>query len=109
VAFGVCAPSMAESLKKSRGRLFPTGWIGVLKALNKNTVMDLLLIAVDPDLQGSAINAVVMDHILYGANRMGITHAESGPTLELNEKVQAQWKFFEHEQHKRRRCFIKDI
>jgi len=109
VAFGVCAPSMAEALKKSRGRLFPTGWIGVLKALNRNTVMDLLLIAVDPELQGSAINAVVMNHILQGANRMGITTAESGPTLELNEKVQAQWKFFEHEQHKRRRCYIKDI
>ena len=37
------------------------------------------------------------------ARRLGIT------TLELNEKVQAQWKFFEHEQHKRRRCYVKDI
>ena len=109
VAFGVCAPSMAEPLKKSRGRLFPTGWVGVLKSLNKNDTMDLLLIAVDPELQGTALNAVVMDRILYGANRMGITTAESGPTLEMNERVQAQWKFFEHEQHKRRRCFIKDI
>ena len=109
VAFGVCAPSMAEALKKSRGRLFPTGWVGVLKSLSRNDTMDLLLIAVDPELQGAAINAVVMDHILYGANRMGIKWAESGPTLELNEKVQAQWKFFEHEQHKRRRCFVKDI
>lgn len=109
VAFGVCAPSMAEPLKKSRGRLFPTGWVGVLKSLNKNDTMDLLLIAVDPELQGTALNAVVMDRILHGANRMGITTAESGPTLEMNERVQAQWKFFEHEQHKRRRCFIKDI
>ena len=109
VAFGVCAPSMAESLKKSRGRLFPTGWAGVLKSLNRNDTMDLLLIAVDPELQGTALNAVVMDRILHGANRMGITTAETGPTLELNEKVQAQWKFFEHEQHKRRRCFVKDI
>ena len=109
VAFGVCAPSMAEPLKKSRGRLFPTGWVGVLKSLNKNDTMDLLLIAVDPELQGTALNAVVMDRVLYGANRMGITTAESGPTLEMNERVQAQWKFFEHEQHKRRRCFIKDI
>ena len=109
VAFGVCAPSMAAALKKSRGRLFPTGWMGVLKSLSKNDTMDLLLIAVDPELQGSALNAVVMDRILQGANRMGITTAETGPTLELNEKVQAQWKFFEHEQHKRRRCFVKDI
>ena len=109
VAFGVCAPSMAEAMKKHRGRLFPIGWVDVLRALSKNDTMDLLLIAVDPDVQGLAINAVIMDHILQGANKMGITKAESGPTLELNEKVQSQWKFFEREQHKRRRCYVKDI
>ena len=109
VAFGVCAPSMAEAMKKHRGRLFPIGWVDVLRALSKNDTMDLLLIAVDPDVQGLAINAVIMDHIPQGANKMGITKAESGPTLELNEKVQSQWKFFEREQHKRRRCFIKDL
>jgi len=109
VAFGVCAPSMAKAMKKHRGRLFPIGWVDVLRALNKNDTMDLLLIAVDPDVQGLAINAVIMDHILQGANRMGIKWAESGPTLELNEQVQSQWKFFQREQHKRRRCYVKDI
>ena len=109
VAFGVCAPSMADALKKSRGRLFPTGWVGVLRSLNRNDTMDLLLVAVDPEVRGLAINAVVMDHVLQGANRMGIKVAESGPTLETNSQVQSQWKFFEREQHKRRRCYIKDI
>ena len=74
-----------------------------------NDTLDMMLIAVRPDLQGSGINAVVMDHIVQGAIRMGIRYAESGPTLETNDKVQAQWKFFEHEQHKRRRCYIKDL
>lgn len=109
VAFGVCAPSMANAMKKHRGRLFPVGWVDVLRALGKNDTMDLLLIAVDPDVQGLAINAVIMDHILRGAARLGITKAESGPTLETNEKVQSQWKFFQREQHKRRRCYIKNI
>lgn len=109
VAFGVCAPSMAKAMKKHRGRLFPTGWVDVLRSLSKNDTMDLLLIAVDPEVQGLAINAVIMDHVLQGANRMGIKVAESGPTLEVNEKVQSQWKFFRREQHKRRRCYIKDI
>lgn len=109
VAFGVCAPSMAMAMKKHRGRLFPVGWVDVLRALGKNDTMDLLLIAVDPDVQGLAINAVIMDHILRGAARLGITKAESGPTLETNEKVQSQWKFFQREQHKRRRCYIKNI
>ena len=109
VAFGVCAPSMAEAMKKHRGRLFPLGWIDVLYSLSHNDTMDLLLVAVDPEVQGLAINAVVMDHVLQGANRMGIKVAESGPTLETNVQVQSQWKFFEREQHKRRRCYVKDI
>lgn len=29
--------------------------------------------------------------------------------LELNDKVQSQWKDFQAEQHKRRRCFIKQL
>ena len=110
VAFGVCVPSMAAALKRCRGRLFPTGWYHVLHALKHNDTMDMLLIAVDPQLQGSSgLNAVVMDHIVQGAQRNGITFAESGPTLETNDKVQSQWKFFEHRQHKRRRCFIKNL
>ena len=109
VAFGVCVPSMAEALKRCRGKLFPTGWMGILKSLKTNDTMDLLLIAVLPELQGMGINAVVMDHILTGANKLGITHAETGPTLETNLKVQSQWSFFPHEQHKRRRCYVKDI
>ena len=29
--------------------------------------------------------------------------------LELNDHILAQWKRLEKEQHKRRRCFIKDL
>lgn len=40
---------------------------------------------------------------------MGIRWAETGPMLEMNQKVQTQWQGFPLEQHKRRRCFIKDL
>lgn len=40
---------------------------------------------------------------------MGIKQAETGPMLEMNDKVQSQWKDFQTEQHKRRRCFIKEL
>lgn len=109
VAFGVCVPSMAKALKRSRGRLFPTGWMGVLQSLKRNDTLDLLLIAVEPSLQGKGLNAVVMDHILQGAIKMGIKKVETGPTLETNSKVQSQWRFFERTQHKRRRCYVKNL
>jgi len=109
VAFGVVAPSMAQALTKSRGRLFPFGFVDVLKALKVNDTVDLFLIAVRPEFQGKAVNAIVMNHILQGCHRMGIQYAETGPQLETNHKVLSQWNSFEKVNHKRRRCFVKKL
>ena len=109
VGFGVSAPSMAKALQKSRGRLFPLGWIGVLRALKVNDTLDLFLVAVAPEYQNKAVNAILMNHVLKGCHKMGITKAETGPQLETNHKVQSQWNFFKTEQHKRRRCFLKKL
>ena len=46
---------------------------------------------------------------MKGCLKMGIKQAETGPMLEMNDKVQSQWKDFQTEQHKRRRCFIKEL
>ncbi len=107
--FGVCAPSVAAALKKSEGKLFPTGWMGLLKALRKNTAVDLLLIAVRPELQNRGVNAIIIDHIMQSCIKNGIEYAESGPQLELNSKVLSQWKEFNAELHKRRRCYVKQL
>ena len=109
VGFGVSAPSMANALKKSHGRLFPFGFMGVLKALKVNDTLDLFLVAVVPEYQNKAVNAILMNHVLKGCHRMGITKAETGPQLETNHKVQSQWNFFKTEQHKRRRCYVKAL
>lgn len=109
VAFGINAPSMAAALKKSNGRLFPFGFIGVLRSLIKNDALDMFLIAVRPDLQKTGVNAILIDHIMKNAHRKGIKYAETGPQLETNSKILSQWKSFEKDQHKRRRCYIKNI
>ena len=107
--FGVASPSMASAMQKSHGRLFPLGWIRVLRSLKKNTALDLLLIAVRPELQGRGINAVIIDHIMRSCIKNHIAYAESGPQLELNFKINSQWKSFDISQHKRRRCYVKQI
>lgn len=109
VAFGVSAPSLADALKKSKGRLFPFGFIGVLKALKRNDTLDLFLIAVRPEYQNCAVNAVVVNHVMRGCMEMGIQRAETGPQLESNHKILSQWNMFSPKQHKRRRCWIKQL
>lgn len=109
VAFGVTAPSVAKAMQKCHGKLFPFGWIYVLKAFLKNDVLDMFLIAVKPEYQKTGLNAVVIDYIVQNGIKCGIKYAETGPQLETNAHVLSQWKTFNKEQHKRRRCYIKNI
>ena len=109
VGFGVCCPSVSDAMKKSKGKLFPFGWVRVLRALHKNTAVDLLLIAVRPEMRSKGVNAVIIDHIMQSCIKNGIVYAETGPQLETNSKVLSQWREFDTEAHKRRRCYVKEL
>ncbi len=110
VAFGICCPSLDSAQQKSRGRMLPFGWFHMLRALKgKNDTVDLLLISVRPELQGQGVNAIVMVDMLKKVLKAGFKFAETGPMLETNTKVLSQWRHFDTEQHKRRRCWVKEL
>ena len=109
VAFGITFPSFSRAMQKTRGRLLPFGFIPILRSIKKNDRLDLYLVGVKPELQGKGINALLMDAITRSAIKYNIKIAESNPELEVNEKVQSQWKFYETRQHRRRRCFVKAV
>jgi GNAT superfamily N-acetyltransferase len=108
-AFGLSMPSLARALQQNRGRLFPLGFIPVLRAMRRNDRLDLLLTAVRPDLQNKGLGAVLMLETWKTAAARGIAVAEAVPQLEANPKVRAQWENFEARQHKRRRCYVKAL
>ena len=109
IAVGVLAPSLTEALQKNKGKLLPFGWIPLLKALKKPTILDMYIIGVMPEYQGLGINSIIMLDVLKEAIKDGIVFAETGPELVDNLKVQAQWKGFDAKVVRRRRCWMKDI
>lgn len=110
VGVGIAVPSMARALQKSKGKLFPSGFYHLLKALKgQNDVVDLLLVAVRPDYQNKGVNALLFSDLIPVFIQNGYKYAESNPELEINGKVQSQWQYFDYEQHKRRRAFIKTL
>jgi GNAT superfamily N-acetyltransferase len=106
-AFGISIPSLSKALQKAKGRIFPFGFLHILKAMRKNDRIDLFLVAVRQDLQGKGLNSLLFNELHKTYIKNNITKAESNPELESNTRVQAQWKLFEKRQHKRRRCYIK--
>ena len=111
VALGVSIYSLAEALRKAKGRLFPFGWWHLLKALfiKHPTRLDFLLVAVKPEYQSKGVFAMVFNDLLGNYLQMDLVDVESNPELETNTKVQSQWNDFEKELHKRRRAYKKEL
>jgi GNAT superfamily N-acetyltransferase len=109
VAFGISMPSFSRALQKSRGELLPFGFFHFLRAMKKNDLADLYLVAIKSEYQGKGVNALLMNQLIDAMRTFGIKKVESNPELETNDAVRSQWKHFDTRQHKRRRCFIKHL
>lgn len=111
VGVGIGMPSLARALQKCRGKIFPFGWIPLLKALKGRSadIVELLLVAIKPEYQGKGVNALLFEEMIPAFQKHGFKHAETNPELEYNNKVQAQWDYFNFECKKRRRSYRKAL
>ncbi len=111
VGVAITMPSLSHALRKAKGRLFPFGWYHLVKGLKwkRESKAELFLIAVRPDYQGLGVNALFFADLIPVYNRLGFTHAETGPQLEHNVKELSQWKPLNPTLGKRRRCYQKDL
>ncbi|MCM1293123.1 MAG: N-acetyltransferase [Bacteroides sp.] len=110
VALGLSMPSLSQALRKSGGKLWPTGWYHLLHGIHgRNDVVDLLLIAVKKEYMSRGVNAIIFADLIPIFNKEGYREAESNVELEGNDSVRAQWQYFPHRQHRRRRAYRKSI
>lgn len=112
VGFGVSFPSFSRALQKTKnGKLFPFGWWHMLKVLkwHKTDTVDLLLIGVLPEYRAKGANALIFADLIEVYRQYGFKWAEAMPQMESNTGVRSQWQYLEAEQHRRRRCFKKEI
>jgi GNAT superfamily N-acetyltransferase len=109
IAFGLTMPSLSIAVQKAKGRLLPFGFVHILNALRKNDRADFYLIAIDKEYQRKGVHIMIFEKILKNYRKFGIERVETNPELETNINVQAIWKDYNPRNHKRRRCFIKNI
>ena len=111
VGIGAGMPNISEALRKCKGKLFPFGFIRILRAMKAKKMdrFDLLLIAVRPDYQSKGANALFFyDQIPYFV-KYGIKEVETSSILETNTRSIANYEPFDKVQHKRRRAYVKEI
>lgn len=110
IAVGISMPSMTRALQKIKGKIFPFGWVHLLKALkSKNDIIDLYLIAVRPDYQTKGASALLFSELMPRYAKAGFKYAETNPELETNHKVSTLWDNFETTHVKTRRAYSKKL
>lgn len=109
VSFALCLPAIGKALQKSGGRLTPCALLRLLSAIRHPSSVDLALVAVLPEYQSAGINAVMLQKMTEYLESGDIDYFETNLNLETNTAVMAQWKYFDAQQHKRRRSYIKKL
>ncbi|MFW6131269.1 MAG: hypothetical protein ACOC5F_01580 [Candidatus Aminicenantaceae bacterium] len=107
--FIIAMPSMSKAFQNANGHVFPFGFLHILKALKKPELLDLYIAAILPQYQNKGLNAVFMTELNKSALKKNISAFETNSELEENKKVIAHWKYYNARQHKRKRCYIKEI
>lgn len=109
IAFGIATPSLSKALQKAKGKLFPFGFLHIIKALKHNDTADTLLIAVNKEYQNKGIHSIIFNEFYKVFIKNGITNIETTRELENNYNVNLLWKKFDYRQHKRARSYVKSL
>ena len=109
VGFTVTMPSISRAVRKAKGRLFPFGFIPILRSLRHNDTIEALLIGVLPEYQGKGANVLMFKYIHENCIRLGIKRMLLNPQLEENYKVQSLFGEYDPKPFQRRRSYVMDL
>jgi hypothetical protein len=109
VAFSIVMPSFSEALKKANGKLFPFGFLHLLKAKKTSKDVVFYLIGVDPEYQNKGATAIIFEEYFRVFTENKIVNCIRTPELEDNHAIQNLWKHFNPKVNKRRRTYIKNL
>jgi len=109
VGFGISILSLSKALQKAKGKLFPLGFIHILKALKKNDTVDMLLQGVKPDYIKKGVAAIFYNKLMQAYIDNGVKTAITSHILENNKNSHQMFDAYQTRQHLRRRIYIKHL
>lgn len=105
VGFAMTIPSLSKAMQKAKGRLFPFGFIHLLKGLRQRKLAELLMIGIDPRYQNKGLNALIFNYLHSNYIKQKVQWMVTNPQLEHNFASQNLFSRFESSPYMRRRCY----
>jgi hypothetical protein len=109
VAFVIAMPDISEGFRKANGRLFPAGFIHILRSFKKATQLNLLLGCVKDNIRNSGIDALMAVSLFESAKKGNLKTLDSHLIMEDNLKMRALMERLDSVVYKKYRIFEKDL
>ncbi len=109
VAFIVGMPDMTEGIQKAKGRLFPFGFLKILRAAKKTKQLDLLLGAIREKYRGLGLDVLMGVKMIFSAYEAGLEVMDTHHEMETNVKVRAEMEKMGGKIYKKFRIYKKQL
>ncbi len=109
IAFAITMPSLSKAVQKAKGRLFPFGFIHMVRALYNLDFVEMYMIGIVPEYQNKGINAVIFNHIHENFIKYGVKEVVTNPQLETNTAVISLFDDYKSTPYMTRRCFYRKL
>ncbi len=90
IGFIIAMPNISNSLKASKGHLFPFGVFRILKEAKKANQLDLLIGAIKNKYQGMGVDVLMGMEMINTARKRGFEFIDSHLEMDTNLKVRAE-------------------
>ena len=107
IAFAIVMPSYSEALKKAKGKLFPFGFMHMLRARKLSKDVLFYLIGILPEYQKKGVTAIIIYEFHQTFLEKSVVNCFRSPELSNNLAIQQMWKHFNPQVYKRRFTFKK--
>jgi hypothetical protein len=108
-AFVIGMPDMSEGIQKAKGKLFPLGFIKILRAAKKTKQLDLLLGAIKEKYRGMGLDVMMGVKMIQSALDAGYEVMDTHHEMEANVKVRAEMERMGGKIYKKFRVFQKAL
>ncbi|KAF2517677.1 GTP cyclohydrolase [Flavobacterium foetidum] len=109
IAFSIVMPSFTEALQKIKGKLFPFGFLHLLKAKKHSKDVVFYLIGIQPEYQNKGVTAIIFDEYYKTFSEKGIRNCIRTPELLENNAIHLLWKNFDPIIHCQRKTYLKNL
>jgi len=108
-SFIIGIPDFTEGIQKARGRLFPFGFLKILRAAKKTKQLDLLLGAIKEKYRGRGLDVFMGVKMIFSANEAGMKIMDTHHEMEENVKVRREMEKMGGKLYKLFRVFKKNL